>query len=270
MPNIFGMNFQTVSVAEKDVDPSKTCDPKRNDGTPCDPSYVPGAYEPGTLVFTPQMEGAMQYVDNAVGSLVAELKSQHEFDSTEIILTAKHGQSPIDPAQLAKIGHATSNVLTSAGIATAQVTDDDVSLIWLADQSDTSAAVNALQASIANGNPARIAHVYAGQEIARLFGDPARNDRTPDIIVQPIPGTIYSTSHAKVAEHGGFAPDDTHVALVVVNAARGVGTGVQGRTISASVETTQIAPTILQSLGLDPSQLDAVRAEGTHALPGLG
>jgi hypothetical protein len=35
------------------------------------------------------------------------------------------------------------------------------------------------------------------------------------------------------------------------------------------VETAQVAPTILQLLGLDPDALDAVRAEGTPVLPGL-
>jgi len=277
VPAIFGMNFQTVSVAEKDVDPSKTCDPARNDGTPCDPNYVAGGYEPGALAFTPQMEGGMQSVDTAIGSLVAELKSQHLYDNTEIILTAKHGQAPINPKSLAKIGHASAGVLSAAGIATAQVTDDDVSLIWLADQSDTNAAVHALRASISNGNPARIAHVYSGHELAPLFGNPRTNDRTPDVIVQPIPGTIYTTSNAKVAEHGGFAPDDTHVALVVVNAERHRDRGHdegddddEGHTIDARVDTTQIAPTILRSLGLDPNELDAVKLEHTHSLPGLG
>jgi Type I phosphodiesterase / nucleotide pyrophosphatase len=270
VPAIFGMNFQTVSVAEKDVDPSKTCDPTRNDGTPCDPNYVAGGYEPGTLAFTPQLEGGLQFIDDSIGSLVSELKAQHVYDSTEIILTAKHGQSPIDPTTLAKVGHATAAVLSAANIPVAQVTDDDVSLIWLANQRDTAAAVQALQTSIANGNPARIATVYSGKPLAKMFGDPAKNDRTPDIIVQPIPGTIYSTSNAKVAEHGGFAADDNRVALVVVNGQRGNGGGTEGRVIDANVDTTQVAPTILQALGLDPSQLDAVRLEHTHQLPGLG
>jgi hypothetical protein len=270
VPAIFGMNFQTVSVAEKDVDPSKTCDPTRNDGTPCDPNYVPGAYEPGTLAFTPQMVDGMSYVDGALGAIVSELKSQHVYDSTEIILTAKHGQSPINPASLAKIGHAETKVLENAGISLAQVTDDDVSLVWLTNQADTAAAVQALQNSVAAGNPARIAKIYSGKQLANMFGDPLVNDRTPDIIIQPIPGTIYSTSNAKVAEHGGLSADDTHVALVVVNGQQGQGHGVQGRTIPAAVDTTQIAPTILNALGLDPNQLDAVRSEGTKSLPGLG
>ena len=33
--------------------------------------------------------------------------------------------------------------------------------------------------------------------------------------------------------------------------------------------TTQIAPTILRALGLDPEALDGVRLEGTHSLPDL-
>ncbi len=35
------------------------------------------------------------------------------------------------------------------------------------------------------------------------------------------------------------------------------------------VETTEIAPTILSLLGLDPRQLQAVQAEGTSSLPGF-
>jgi hypothetical protein len=35
------------------------------------------------------------------------------------------------------------------------------------------------------------------------------------------------------------------------------------------VATTQIAPTILKVLGLDPSELDGVRLEGTRVLPGF-
>jgi hypothetical protein len=39
--------------------------------------------------------------------------------------------------------------------------------------------------------------------------------------------------------------------------------------IPTSVETTQVAPTVLSLLGLDPSALDAVRVEGTQTLPGI-
>ena len=50
-----------------------------------------------------------------------------------------------------------------------------------------------------------------------MFGDPTRDPHTPDVIVQPQKGTIYSLSKKKDAEHGGFADDDAHVALLVSN-----------------------------------------------------
>jgi hypothetical protein len=37
--------------------------------------------------------------------------------------------------------------------------------------------------------------------------------------------------------------------------------------VSAAVTTAQVAPTIVQALGLEPTALDAVRAEGTPVLP---
>jgi len=39
------------------------------------------------------------------------------------------------------------------------------------------------------------------------------------------------------------------------------------QTVSTKTTTTQVAPTIVQALGLNPSLLDAVRFEGTTVLP---
>jgi hypothetical protein len=44
---------------------------------------------------------------------------------------------------------------------------------------------------------------------------------------------------------------------------------IRARSITSFVETTQVAPTILKVLGLDPRSLDAVRKEGTPVLPGF-
>lgn len=44
---------------------------------------------------------------------------------------------------------------------------------------------------------------------------------------------------------------------------------LRARTVSSAVETTQVAPTIVETLGLDPRSLDAVRKEGTTVLPDL-
>jgi arylsulfatase A-like enzyme len=280
------MNFQSVSVGEKDIDPFKSCDPARHDPSyTCDPNYVPGGYQPGSLAFTPQMDGTTQYaatptyphgtkvpgalnfVDAALGQLVGELKAKGLLDSTRIIISAKHGQSPINPAQLSKIGHQVSDVLSGDGVNVAQNTDDDVALVWLQNQSQTSAAVTDLT-NDPGRSQAHVQTVFSGGTLAASFGDPLANPRTPDLIVQPTQGTIYSHSTAKVAEHGGFAEPDTHVALLAVN---GSNWGENDPAYNTeAVQTTQIAPTILASLGLDPNKLDAVQAEGTQGLPGLG
>jgi arylsulfatase A-like enzyme len=65
-------------------------------------------------------------------------------------------------------------------------------------------------------------------------------------------------------EHGGFAHDDVNVMLLVSNPR------LEQKTLTGPVETTQVAPTILQALGLDPDKLQAVRKELTPLLPGLG
>ena len=69
-------------------------------------------------------------------------------------------------------------------------------------QSDTQKALNALNADKSGANTARIDYILSGSALTHQFGDPTNDPRTPDLIVQPIPGTIYSTSKAKVAEHG--------------------------------------------------------------------
>jgi hypothetical protein len=63
-----------------------------------------------------------------------------------------------------------------------------------------------------------------------------------------------------IADHGGFAHDDTNVMLLVANPS------FTAKTVSATTRTAQVAPTILMALGLDSQALDAVKAEGTQVL----
>jgi arylsulfatase A-like enzyme len=95
------------------------------------------------------------------------------------------------------------------------------------------------------------------------YQDPAHDSRTPDIIGIAKIGTIY-TGGTKIAEHGGFNEDDTHVALLVSHPSL-----KERSSINTAVATTQIAPTILKALGLNPQELEAVVLEGTQVLPGL-
>ncbi|HXA07883.1 MAG TPA: hypothetical protein VNY30_23715, partial [Bryobacteraceae bacterium] len=106
--------------------------------------------------------------------------------------------------------------------------------------------------------------VLAGDELKLRFNDPLKDSRTPDIIVRPNYGTIYTTSTAKNAEHGGFNYSDTNVGLIVSNP------NLPAKVLKSPVTTAQVAPTILRALGLDPQLLRSVLVEKTQVLPGLG
>jgi membrane-anchored protein YejM (alkaline phosphatase superfamily) len=138
------------------------------------------------------------------------------------------------------------------------VQDDDIALVWLGDQTKTAAATAFLNA---NANVLFIDEVLAGEEIKLKFRDPLTDTRTPDILVRPTYGTIYTGSTAKNAEHGGFNYSDVNVGLVVSNP------DFTAQVVKTSVTTAQVAATLLQALGIEPNELDAVRKEGTAVLP---
>ena len=248
------MNFQSVSVGQK-----LTAD-----------GYVNAAGGPSA-----GLAAALDFVDASLGRFVDALEHEGLAGQTLIVLGAKHGQSPIDISKLhmligGKNPRATNDVkdvtdvLGDAQINIAQATEDDVALIWLANSNDRKKAVEVLEESVAAGNPAHIATIIRGEALRERFGDPKTDTRTPDLIVQPIAGVIYSGSKKKIAEHGGFAADDTHAALVLSSAK------LEPATVTEHVTNMQVAPTILKALGLSPSKLDAVRLEGTEVLPEFG
>jgi hypothetical protein len=260
VPALFGMNFQAVSVGQKLIEASNS---------------VTGGYLDAAGTPSAALLNEIQFADASIGAWVKELKKNHLYDSTLIIITAKHGQSPIDPSLYrpqTKIGTSPATLLDNAGFIPESEapsnptgigpTEDDVSLIWLKDSSETAAAVQILEQ---NAGPTGIAlgQFYYGPSLALNFNDPTVDPRTPDIIVTPNVGVTYSGSTAKQAEHGGFAHDDTNVMLLLSNPQ------FDAKTVIAAVGTVQVAPTILKALGLDPEALDAVRLEGTAVLPAV-
>jgi len=198
------------------------------------------------------------------------------------VITAKHGQSPIDPSRyISQLINYTSpaTLLSNSTTSTGQPfipssestnnangigpTEDDVSLLWLTSSSFTDAAVQILEGN-ASATGIALGQIYYGPTVSLNYNDPTVDPRTPDIIVTPNVGVTYSGSTSKLAEHGGFSHDDTNVILLVSNPA------FAPKTVKAAVGTAQVAPTILEFLGIDPWQLEAVRAEGTPVLPDLG
>ena len=258
VPTIFGMNFQAVSVGQKLVEAS---------------NGVTGGYLDAAGTPTTALLGEIKFADASIGAFVNELKAKGLYDSTLIVITAKHGQSPIDSSryvsQLIK-GTSPVTLLSNAGFIPFSEstnnptgigpTEDDVSLIWLKNSSDTDASVKILEDN-ASASGIALGQIYFGPSLAINFNDPTVDPRTPDIIVTPNVGVTYSGSTAKLAEHGGFSHDDTNVMLLLSHP------GLKARTVRTEVGTAQVAPTILKALGINPSELKAVRVEGTSVLP---
>lgn len=293
VPEIFGMNFQSVSVGQK-----LTQEPAQQKGADTDPFIgLPGGYtnpdgSPTAVYATPGplLDHALDFVDAELGTMVSELTRQGLMSSTTIIISAKHGQSPIDKGLLTNENPpGGTNPATNPAIKdpATQLVDgqgnslvakngdgqgeiqDDVALIWLTDQRLTGAAVNILNTPT-NRAADGIQTILSGPAITRLYGDPTTHPKVPDIVVISKPGVIYTGSKKKVAEHGGFSHDDTNVLLLVANPGNATAA-----TNNAAVLTTQIAPTILHLLGIDTgspanSSLQAVKIENTPVLPGLG
>jgi Type I phosphodiesterase / nucleotide pyrophosphatase len=269
VPAILGMNFQTVSTAEKLL---------ASDG-------LSGGYLPGTTTPGPLLARALDFINAKLQSMGEEIQAQGLADSTAIIVSAKHGQSPQDPNSLTRIkdgpiieaingaweaAHPGAGALIVAGV------DDDAWQSYLSNTSQQAADFvkdylwsHSATGVAYDGSSRILAHsglskIYAGRDAARYFGVPQSDPRHPDVwgVVQV--GVVY-TGGSKIAEHGGANPADRDVPIVVY----APGVAEPGVYHHRKVETTQIAPTILDLLGLDPSALQAVQIEGTQVLPGI-
>nr|HEV7955297.1 alkaline phosphatase family protein [Candidatus Acidoferrales bacterium] len=246
VPTLFGTNFQAVSVGEKLKQ------------SPTNPSILGGYAD---VLGTPNegLASELDFVDQSLGLIVAELKKEGLYDSTVIIIGAKHGQSPIDITK--RVGIGGGQPTATIGAADAFDISDDGSLIWLTDQELTSSVVANLSKP-ANQAALGIQEIFAGQSLRNKFNDPGDDPRTPDIILKVNTGVIF-TGGSKIAEHGGFNEDDVHVALLVSFA------GMEQQTIKTPVTNQQVAATIIKVLGFDPNQLQAVQKEQVNVLPFL-
>ncbi|BBC36895.1 Phosphodiesterase [Streptomyces graminofaciens] len=265
-PAIFGLNFQSVSTAQK---------LPASDG-------LKGGYT-AKNVPGPLLAKNLDFVNAQIGALTSEIAKRHLADSTTVILSAKHGQSPTDPTALTRIDDgplldglnaAWKKLHPAAGDLVAHSVDDDAMLLWLTDrsqaatefakryllaQSGTGTDINAAPRTFTRSG---LSKVYAGKAAAHYFHVEAGDTRVPDIFGLAQYGVVYTGGTKKIAEHGGAHADDLDVPLVVSGAS--VPDGVRD---STSVQTKQIAPTILSLLGLNPRSLQAVREEHTTVLP---
>jgi hypothetical protein len=240
-PAIFGMTFQALAVEQK----------KPGQG------YVDGDGKPSAPVLS-----TLRHADQSIAKIVSELKKQNLLASTLIVITAVHGDSPIDSGSSRKIDEDLIPSLIGEKLLAAAVQDTEA-LLWLKDQSQT-ARVAALLSRRENRSKAGINEIIWGEALKLQYNDPLKDGRVPDIIVKPVVGVFYAPAGAtKVSEHGGFYTQDVNVPLLLANPT------LKATVIKTPVPTTSLAPTILKALGMDPQGLESVRMENVSVLPGL-
>jgi len=236
-PAIFGMNFQSVSVGQK---------------------LKIGGYTNTTGTPSANLANTISFVDRSIGQFVDALEDRDLLEHTLIIVSAKHGQSPIDRSKRTALDDGAVIAGPIGANFAFDIADDGV-LIWLKNNNGTKTA-DAVAALEAFPGDTGIVEWLSGPLLSVPYQDPAHDSRTPDIIGVARVGVIF-TGGSKIAEHGGLNEDDTHVALIVSHP------DFEEEKVNVPVTTAQIAPTILKVLRLDPNELEAVRAENTPVLP---
>jgi len=246
VPALLGLNLQAVSVGQKL--------PKAGPG---DQDGLIGGYADANGTPNSGLGEQLVYVDHALGELVGALHDNKLDDTTLIVIASKHGQSPIDPSKFQPTDEDPYTKIPGYAFHIA----DDASLIWLKPEERTKSLAAATEYLKDQGKALGIGQLLTSNQVALAYQDPASDTRAPDFIVTVNPGVVY-TGGKKIAEHGGGNANDRNVALLLSSPS------IQPRTITALVQTTQVAPTILQALGYDPKELQAVQKEATQALPG--
>lgn len=244
VPVLFGGSFQDFTTAQK------SC-----------------GYAGASGELSPCEVQSLAHFDEGLGKLLDGIKSQDLTSSTLVIVTAKHGDGPLDVRKHRIISDGLLPKIIEQmhpGVLADAYQDGTLVSIWLKDQSQTPAVVKTLSQPDVESK-LDIKRILSGESLKLMFNDPLKDPRIPDIVIEPNLGGIYTDADSTfLMEHGGFSDDDTHVALLMA------GPGIPSdRVIKTRVETTQIAPTILKELGLAPVALKAVRMEHTDILPSM-
>ncbi|KAJ3280804.1 hypothetical protein HDU76_009077, partial [Blyttiomyces sp. JEL0837] len=250
---VAGGNFQLVSVAQKiQAQPTK--------------KILQGGYTDAKFTPSAQLALAFGTIDQYIGDFVAALKASGKWDTSIIVISAKHGQAPVDQTLLVKIDEAVVVAATGYTADDITYTSDDSFLVWAHNQTQ---AADICKNLIANKKTINAddpdAKILCGQALIDFVGaDPKTDSKVPDVIVLPNEGTMYSTSAKKDMEHGGGSEGDMHVGLFVAG-----GAISRAKVVEDAVATKQIAPTLLRALGINPLELQGVCEEGTKELPGI-
>jgi arylsulfatase A-like enzyme len=286
VPTILGLNFQEVSVGQK---------------------LPVGGYADASGTPSALLAGAIAHVDASLGRIVSELEAKHLSESTLVIVSAKHGQSPIDRSALAMEPGGRGNATVTDPLVFVNAADpdvgqvfapfvnpndgssplvrghlmaDDVGVLWLQDQSPANVAnvvaeltdpahATAIFADTLPPGTIFSSNITSGVELAAIYGDPQSRDATA---AARAPNVLIQPNHG-VIYSGSTKKISEHGGGTLDDTGVALivsNPRIHARVIADHVWTKQVAPTILSALGLDPEALEAVRKERTRVLPGLG
>ena len=220
MPAILGIDGpDRVPVAEKVDSPSTLT--KNADGTYTEgPSGSLAGYFPGGTTPRPLLASAFNYVNAQLQRMVETIQQDGLASSTAIIITAKHGQSPLNPLQLKRIPD--GPIIDAINAAWTKQTGDPNNLIVAGTDDDlwqsylsvkTQAAADFVKNYLwnhsatavlynndgVNRGTEQVAHsglaqIYAGHQAAAFFGVRYSNPRYPDVFGRVQIGTVWATT----------------------------------------------------------------------------
>lgn len=231
----------------------------------------PGGYTNNDTMPSVVLQSALAFVGNRLGELVKTVSPPN----TVVAVSAKHDQSSNSRADLTIIddGDMTDAFNraweeyvamykdTTRSHLVAHTMDDDGALLWLSDRSPTAlhSAKQSLLGHSGTGLGSGVAgnvvvkpltqvdanRFTPGEEVADFFSAEPSDDRVPGVINAVQQGTVWAGSKLpKIAERGGFHPENRHVPITAWGA--GVNVGI----VDGHVDTNQITPTILSESGL--------------------
>lgn len=289
VPTVLGMNFTALQVAQRL--------PVASAG------YLNAGGDPGVLV-----DAALQHIDTSIGQILAALQTEHLIEKTLIVLTAKHGQAPIDrskvrteydivnpidnPRTFVQLVDPDVDTLSASFVnpndfrspATGgHVQTRDGALVWLQNQNNVNVSDvvqmlsdplfrSAMGASVRPSGSIFSSNIVSGSELSLAFGDPQSSD---PLASARAPNVFVQPElgvlYTTLPGEPAKIADSGGGAQDDINVPLLISNSaiVQHVSIYQPVSTKQVAPTILTALRLDVTELTAAVNEGTNPLPGI-